>query len=741
MRDPKERNNPAPVGSWLRQQDKKMRKGTPHTMSRKMLPIFLLLTLLTLPVWSFADDPAPSGPQKREKSGAADNAAPAETRQDIHRLEAVVVTAERPGNPVMPVTTRYGTQRNVVTEEQIKEQNGRDFQSALRDVPGVMFQSKNLMGSQTSHSLYIRGRGAGHPSSDFAVLYDGVPRFGALFGQALGDGMALPTIGSIEIFKSPQPSEFGSGYASVNVIPRQMKEEGREAVFDTSGGSFNTVAQSLSAGVRKGPYDLFVSQSWASTDGHREHSRAQQQSYYANAGYELSGPWSVRLLANYVGSQTLAPLPETRPAATNSVNWPMAERFDTGSFLSTLTLSNRYAKAQGYLKAYVNETDFDLLEELKDGVRYAGGSGGVWSRQKALLYGVRLRERLALWPGGEIVAGVDCDVADMKNTSRTYSGLAVFGVNGGKAERIWDFPRTVVLSPYAAISHLFGTPEGFHAIPSAGYRYLRHNEFQSASSWQAGLVAGWDRTDLNIHYARGVNYPSPIVLMNMVLTDAPAAGGETFWEKIQPETVDHYEIGLTHAWPGKASVGATVFYDRGKDRHQAYLFGPLPVSWNDPIGKYIIRGLELTGAVTPAKSLEIFAGATMMDARATGGDGIERDHLPYTPGCQLQAGFNWSFLERFRLRMDLQYLQDVYAGTGLRSGTVNFGPLTDMNKLEDFTLVNGRLGYFFEYRPLHIGEGEVYVAVNNLFNRHYEYAKGYSMPGIMAFAGVTLKFL
>jgi len=34
----------------------------------------------------------------------------------------------------------------------------------------------------------------------------------------------------------------------------------------------------------------------------------------------------------------------------------------------------------------------------------------------------------------------------------------------------------------------------------------------------------------------------------------------------------------------------------------------------------------------------------------------------------------------------------------------------------------------------------VYVAVNNIFNRHYEYAKGYSMPGITVFAGVTLKF-
>ena len=62
-----------------------------------------------------------------------------------------------------------------MTDEQIKQQNSYDFESTLRDVPGVMFQSKNLIGEQTSHSLYIRGRGASHPSADFAIEFDGVP--------------------------------------------------------------------------------------------------------------------------------------------------------------------------------------------------------------------------------------------------------------------------------------------------------------------------------------------------------------------------------------------------------------------------------------------------------------------------------------------------------------------------------------------------------------------------------------
>jgi len=697
---------------------------------------FVILMFSMSSAWASAEEKGAQPLQKKsEVKGTA-----SEQEKDVAKLKEIVVTTVPVVNPVTPVVTPFATQRNVVTEEQIKEQSSTDFQSSLRDVPGVMFQSRNLMGAQTSHSLYIRGRGASHPSSDFAILYDGAPRFGALFGQVYGDSMALPTIGSIEIFKSPQPSEFGSGYALVNVVPKYMKQEGKEVVFDLSGGNFSTFVQSLSGGVKNGHYDIYVSQSWASTDGHVDRSRAQQQSYYANVGYQLSDNWTLRFLANYVAGQTVAPLPDPKPAPNNGVSWPMAERFDTNTVFSTLTLSNSYDNASGWLKVYLNETDFDLLQELTNGARFAGGSGGLWSRQNVVLYGLRLREKIKPWRGGEIIVGSDFDLTEMKNTQRTYSGLAVPGINGGRAVRIWEFPQTRIISPYSAVSHMFGSQAEFHVIPSAGYRYLHHNEFESASSYQAGLVVGYAHTDLIINYSRGVNYPSPIVVMNMVPTHAPVANASEIWKKIKPETVDHYEIGVTHSWPQKASLGATAFYDKGKDRYLAYMFGAIPVQFNDPIGKYEIRGLELAGTLTPVKKLELFAGATLMEAKAKGSDGIERDRMPYTPSFQLQAGINWSFLESFRLRMDMQYLQDVYAGTNMRSGSFNFGQLTESNKLENFAIFNARLGYRFDYKPMRVSDSELYFAVNNLFNRYYEYARGYGMPGITAFAGVSLKF-
>ncbi len=655
-------------------------------------------------------------------------------------LEEVVVTAPPESSPVTPITTRFGTQYNVVTEDQITEQSSLDLPSTLRDVPGVMFQSENLFGGQTGPNIYIRGRGANHPNSDFIVQFDGVPRYGALFGQTMGDDIAVSTIGGIEVYKSPQPAQFGSGYALLNVLPKFQTTEGQEAGINTSAGSFGTVDQSVFAGIKRDGYDAYVSQSWTSTDGHVDHSRAQQQNYYANLGYQITSQWNIRFLANYVDSQTVAPMPNVTPTATNGVSYPGAERYDTTSTFMTLTLNNQSEQASGFLKAYWNETDFDILQELTNGQPYAGGTGGLWSRQEIQLYGVRGKEAFHLWPGGEILAGTDVDMTTLKNTQRTYTGQAVPGINGGLAAEVWDFPDVTLVSPYLAVSQLVGAADGFHLTPSAAFRYFVHNQFQDAPSYQGGLVTGYKQTDLHINYTRGVNYPSPVAVMNMMLTSAPVADPSQYWRSLKPELVDHYEVGLTHSWPQLASLSATAFYDRGKDRLEVYMFGPIPTVWNDSIGRYEIRGLEFTGKATPVRSLELFAGATLLDAKATGSNGISQDCLPYTPGLQLQAGFTWNFLEHFRLYGDVEYLHDVYEGIDSRVETFNFSPLPDGARLNDITLVNARLSYRFAYAPWRVSNSEVFVAVNNILNQKYEYAKGYPMPGTTVFAGVSLKF-
>jgi len=233
--------------------------------------------------------------------------------------------------------------------------------------------------------------------------------------------------------------------------------------------------------------------------------------------------------------------------------------------------------------------------------------------------------------------------------------------------------------------------------------------------------------------------------MNFVLQSAPVANASQYWRSLKPEVVDHYEAGILHTWPQKGSLGATVFRDQGKDRFQTFLFGPVPLQFNDPIGHYEIRGLELTGTVTPVKTLELFAASTWLHAEVMGQNRFEVNHLAYTPSFQFQAGFKWMFLERFGLFADMQHLRGLYQGAGPQgavntAGTFNFTDPGPANKLNNITLVNTRLSYRFDYAPLYLKASEVFVAVNNIFNQDYQYAKGYPMPGTTYFGGISIKF-
>jgi hypothetical protein len=76
------------------------------------------------------------------------------------------------------------------------------------------------------------------------------------------------------------------------------------------------------------------------------------------------------------------------------------------------------------------------------------------------------------------------------------------------------------------------------------------------------------------------------------------------------------------------------------------MFGGAPNEFffNSNTARYRIHGVELTGTLTPAESLEIFGAAAWLKARGTGDDGVERDRMPYTPAFTFQTRFSWHFI-------------------------------------------------------------------------------------------------
>jgi iron complex outermembrane receptor protein len=636
-------------------------------------------------------------------------------------LAPVTVYGLADQEPTAPVNTRYGTQYNVVTDEQIKKQNSLDFLDALRNVPGVMYRKSNMMGTTTSADIFIRGRGAGHPGGDLAIYFDGVPRNGFIYGQSMANGIPVFAIGGMEIYKYPQPSVFGSGYGLVNIIPKRMAEEGFEVKVGLQGGSYGTMAEDMSMGFKSGSLDLYAVQSWVSSDGYGQHARYQQQNYYLNLGYRFNEHWNLRWLANHVEAQAL----HSDDPITGRPRYP--ERYDTETDFTTLTLSHTYDKFSGYVKLYYNKLLFSMRGER---------NGTSLSQQEARATGIRAREVFNLWEGGEIVAGFDLD--SLHSTNKDFNRSS-----STSTTTFATFPDMLLFSPYLAISHYFGEEDGFHLIPSAGVRFYRHNKFANKTAPQAGLLIGYANTDLHFNYARGVNYPAPVVLQGFFYNSSTGYSIPSNFDtkRIKPEVVDHYEIGITHAFPGKAKLGASYFYDSGKDRLRAYMGGPFNLSqpFNYSANTFKIRGFELNASVTPIEPLEIFAGATWLKVKAKGENGVSVDRLPYTPDFSMSAGFRWDILPNLHLNADYQHLEGIYGGTIARPSG-NYSKLTDAEKMGDINLVNMRLSVDFSYEPLRISEAQLFLAVDNVFDKDYAYDDRYPMPGTTFMLGAEFTF-
>ena len=637
--------------------------------------------------------------------------------------EGLTVEVDAPrqhSNPALPERSALGGRRNIVSEEQIQKQGSLDLSDTLRNVPGVIAGKSNLAGTTTGASLYVRGRGFMHPATEVVTYFDGVPRFGFIYGQSMADGIPVNAIGRVEVYKSPQPVEFGAGYALINIAPRSMEGEGWTAEGGFSGGSFFTFSQNAAFGLQTGRFDIFAAQSWMSTIGHAVHSGARQQSYYLNTGFGLNPNWELRLLGNYVGALT-----EQAPRAGQSMD-DILSSYRTNSVFSTLTLNNEFSNANGFLKLYYNNTQFTWLDENPV-------VPGEWSLQSLQAFGVKAREELTVFEQGTIVSGMDLDWMLMVNEDHNITSPTI----------ITTFPAMIMFSPYAGVSWQFGSDESLRVTPSAGIRAFFHRVWANQLAAQGALSVGRKNLDLHVSYARALVYPAPAILQGL-LRDSGAYQAADL-KSIQPEKIDHFEAGITFAPQPRRFfsyvLDASYFFNDGRNR--IIRVGNIP--GNASSSSFKLQGLELAASAVvftgkqQAGDIELFAGGTWYTSVAvTDEQGNIANRMPFTPVFSLSAGFSWTFLRFFNISGDFNILHNFYTGTLGLSPIITAPP--QENRLRDIYLLNMRLAYEFASEAWRITNAELFFSVNNVFHYQYEYFTGYIMPGITFMTGFTIKW-
>jgi iron complex outermembrane receptor protein len=581
----------------------------------------------------------------------------------------------------------------VVGRQQVDDLDAGDPAAALRRVPGVVVSRYNVVGSYgggDGGAVFARGQGTGRPGSEVALSVDGVAKFNGVFSHPLLDNVSVDLAERFDVYKGAQPVLFGNmAFATVDVVSRRREAEGFGGRASAAYGSFETSALAAETSGKSGAFDFLVSASQRQSDGHREGSDGRTRALFARAGLELGGGWAIGLTGDFTSGAA------SDPGAVGAPRPPVTPRFETNDAMGVLTLTRAHGGKTGFVKLYVDDGAIDWLQ-WDSGKGQAFRSLTDWTN-----LGLKARDAYAVLGRGELTVGLDVD---------SYGGSSLEERPAGDVP-LGDF-RFRNVAPYAAFAYTFG--ETVKVTPSAGVRYNDSREFGGVWGAQAGVTVASPAGVAHARYARAFNLPG---VWAAVFYQGYGRGDQ--WKSLQPELMDHWEVGLAPRLGPKASLDVTFFLDDVKDALRFVPPPPPPPQWANT-GAYRARGAELSLSVQPHPALGLWAGAAWT--------ATDPDPIPFTPRLTFSGGAvaTYSIL---RLALDAQWVDERYAGNDRFPGAPAY--------VDAYFLLNGKLSARLD--RLFAGL-EAWVAGENLTGSDYAYRPGYPMPGASVRVGASVGF-
>jgi iron complex outermembrane receptor protein len=598
-------------------------------------------------------------------------------------LPPVTVTA----SPVIDSNTTdpFGSFITSVTGQQIQDLNAVDLASALRRTPGVTISRFNPVGSfggEEGGAVYIRGMGSSRPGSEIKTYVDGVPFYMAVWNHPLLDLLPVNAMERIDVLKGPQPQQFGNAFGAINLVPKRAgKGDGVTGDFQLSAGSFGTMVEQFDLTGRSGDLDYSLAQGYAKSNGHRDDADGKLNNVMGRVGYKFNPQWSTNLLLLSADNTAGDPGHATTLAGKG-------DQYNTRGNLVALTVAHDHDWIKGAFKAYANNGQAEQIPGFTS---------------KFNMSGIRWKEDISAWTGGKVLVGVDMDK-----------------LSGEVSPIGFDSETLTLNSPYVAVSHTANLGQGWTITPSAGVRSYSHNILGDSTAPHMGVVLqSGEQLALRANVSKGVNYPGidAAVLSQLI----PPLGAS--WKSLGAEKMDHKEIGLSWYPLAGTSIDVSVFSDHVTDRY-VFAFPPAvsaPAFVN--LGTYDVRGSEISVQHQIGTGWRLFAGLTNLSS--------SKADLPYAPSSSVSLGVNWQG-GPWRASADAQNQSGM---TVLGQGRANGAP--NLTKVEGFTVANVRAAYQV---PALGKRGEVFVALENLFDQQYEFRAGYPMPRRSAQVGLHASF-
>jgi len=629
-----------------------------------------------------------------EATGSADEQAETPDGSKSSFRGSITVT----GRPILEgnEVNRYGSILATVSQRQIDALYAQDLSAALRRVPGVVISRYNMIGAfggGDGGAIFIRGHGSGRPGAEIATLTDGVPRFVGIWTHPLLDPLSVDSSSSVDVYRSAQPVLFGNmSFGAIDMISKRFSGIGRGGRFVGSYGTHDTVIGEVEYGGRGERVDYYLTASHRQSDGHRENADGTVRALSGRIGVQLDDSWDLSLLLQHsVGDVN-------DPGAVAAPPVPIVQNYATDSDFVLASLSHGHGAWSGELKLYYDTLDADWLQ----------WDGAVGEQFRTLTYsdnyGVRLRETVTPWTGGELVLGLDHDIYGGETFERRPTG---------------DRPATDLhfrnTAPYVMLSHVFGAQ--VTVTPSVGVRYNDSRYFGSEWGGQAGVKVGFAGHAVYANYAHAFNLPG---VYAAVLYGGWGQGDR--WQNLEAETVDHIELGWLAALSDAVRLDMSLFRDEVKNALRFVPPPPPPPQFAN-IGAYDVQGLEVSLRAELTSRIGVYVGGTVNEA--------DPENVPNLPRSTVVGGLSWTASNAWRLNLDAEWVGERYILNP------RFAP--GQAEVDGYLLVNGRAGIPLRWFGLG-ADGEIFVTGENLADEEYQHRIGYPMPGRTVNLGLEVAF-
>ena len=594
----------------------------------------------------------------------------------IHRLDEVVVTGARYESDVrhLPLTV------SVVGRNQIENSPSSSVLPVLMEqVPGMFVTSRGIMGYGVSGGaaggMNLRGLGGG--SARLMVLVDGHPQYMGLMGHPIADSYQSMIAERVEVLRGPASVIYGSNAMGgvVNIVTRQMREDGTQTHINLGGGSYGTMQTEASNRTQKGKFTSIASASYNHTDGHQENMNFDQYAGYVKLGYQFSDAWKLGAdvnLMQFKGSQ---------PGTVNEPLEDADQRITRG--MTSFALENHYEKTSGTLSFFYNWG----RHKINDGYQAQAGESPLDYRFNSSdqMMGVSWYQSAQLFVGNRTTIGLDWFHFGGQTWNQFLNGKRVDIVDKHQNE----------IAGYVDFRQMLSSWMTFNA----GLRLDNHD--QAGTEWipQAGLAFHLPKkAEVKLSASRGFRYP---IIREMFMWGIanPDLEAESIW---------NYELAFSQkVWNNKMTYGINLFHFRGDNMITVASVDGRMMNVNT--GKIENTGAELQMVyrLLPVVSLNGNYSYLHMENPVIGSP----EHKLYV-GMDASKG-KWDF------STGLQYINGLYKSV-------------NPEEKENFVLWNVRGAYQVNH---HL---KLWLSGENLLAQKYEVMSGYPMPKATFMGGIKI---